>query len=143
MVFSRSSSYNRDVITKTELIEEAIQQVNRKFEEAFFSGNAKAVAAFYTDDAQLLPTGSEPISGSDAIAQFWAQIMKLGIKKAKLETVEIDPQGATVIEMGRYTLFAAGDQLLDRGKYIVIWKLVKGEWKFHRDIWNTSIAPQP
>jgi uncharacterized protein (TIGR02246 family) len=129
------------VATKSDLIEEAIREANRRFEATFFAGNAEAMAALYTDDAQLLPTGSEPVLGTAAIARFWADLMKLGIKKAKLESLEIDAQGATVIELGRYSLFADGERSLDRGKYIVIWKLVKGEWKLHRDIWNTSVAP--
>jgi uncharacterized protein (TIGR02246 family) len=142
MVFWLASSYNRSVAIKTELIEEAIREANQNFERTFFSGNAEAMAGLYTEEAQLLPTGSEPISGRGAIAQFWGQLMKTGIKKAKLESLEIDPQGATVIEIGRYTLFGDGETQLDRGKYIVIWKLIKGEWKLHRDIWNTSVAPK-
>jgi len=32
--------------------------------------------------------------------------------------------------------------VMDQGKYIVIWKQVEGEWKLHRDIWNTSMPVQ-
>jgi hypothetical protein len=44
--------------------------------------------------------------------------------------------------MGQYTLRGAGGagDLIDRGKYIVIWKLIQGEWKLHRDIWNSSLS---
>jgi ketosteroid isomerase-like protein len=30
-------------------------------------------------------------------------------------------------------------KVADRGKYVVIWKRVGGEWKLHRDIWTTSL----
>ena len=128
--------------TKSDLIEEAIQEANRNFENTFRSGIPEAMASVYTEDAQLLPTGAEAIVGSDAIAEFWAGVMNLGIKQAKLETLEVDPQGATAIEVGCYTFYADNERLLDRGKYVVIWKLIKGEWKLHRDIWNTSLGPQ-
>jgi hypothetical protein len=29
--------------------------------------------------------------------------------------------------------------VLDQGKYIVIWKREKGQWKLHRDIFNSSV----
>jgi ketosteroid isomerase-like protein len=34
-----------------------------------------------------------------------------------------------------------GGKVVDRGKYIVIWKREQGQWKLHRDIWNTSMPP--
>jgi uncharacterized protein (TIGR02246 family) len=106
----------------------------------FRRGDGGAVARLYTDDAQLLPTGSDPISGPAAIRDFWESVLAMGVKDVQLETKEVDAQGATAIEMGQYTLFVDGGQLADRGKYIVVWKLVNGEWKLHRDIWNTSLA---
>jgi ketosteroid isomerase-like protein len=143
MVFSPDWSYKTGVATKSDLIEETIRNANRSLESAVASGSAEAITRLYTEDAQLLPTGSDPISGPGAITEFWKSILKLGIKRVRLESIEIDTQGATVIELGRYTLFGDGNQVLDRGKYIVIWKLIKGEWKLHRDIWNTSVAPNP
>jgi ketosteroid isomerase-like protein len=127
------------VATKSDLIEETIRKANRNLEAAVASGNPDSITRLYTDDAQLLPTGSDPISGPAAIAEFWKSILQLGIKRVQLESLEIDVQGATVIELGRYTLFAEEEDFLDRGKYIVIWKLIKGEWKLHRDIWNSSV----
>lgn len=141
LVFWRNSGYNPLVTTKSDLIEEAIGEANRNFENTFRSGIPEAMAHVYTEDAQLMPAGTEPIVGSEAIAEFWGGVMRLGIKHARLETLELDPQGATVIEVGKYTLFADGEKVLDRGKYVVVWKLIKGEWKLHRDIWNTSLAP--
>jgi hypothetical protein len=34
-------------------------------------------------------------------------------------------------------------KVLDKGKYIVIWKKEDGTWKLHRDIWTTSVPPAP
>lgn len=130
------------MLAQSDLIREAIEKADRHFEATYRTGNPDAVAALYTENAQLLPTGSEPISGTAAIAQFWRGVMDLGIASARLETLEVDAQGHTAIETGRYTLFAESDHLLDRGKYLVVWKQVRGEWKLHRDIWNTSVPPR-
>lgn len=126
----------------SDLIRNAILQTNQRLEQTFTSGNVRAVSSFYTDDAMLLPTGSEPIQGAAAIADFWEMVLQMGIQEVKIETREIDARGDTAIEMGEYKLSGAGGQLLDRGKYVVIWKLIRSEWKLHRDIWNSSIARQ-
>jgi ketosteroid isomerase-like protein len=69
--------------------------------------------------------------------------MDSGIKGATLETVELEGHGDTAIEVGRYTLRGEEGQTLDRGKFIVIWKQVEGEWKLHRDMFSSSMpAPQ-
>jgi ketosteroid isomerase-like protein len=64
--------------------------------------------------------------------------MNMGITAAKLETVEVEDHGNTAIEGGKYTLEGAGGQVLDTGKYLVIWQQEAGQWKLHRDIWNSS-----
>lgn len=67
----------------------------------------------------------------------------MGLKEAVLETVELDAQGETAIEIGRYTLKAEGGAVADQGKYIVIWKSDSGSRKLHQDIWNTNRPAVP
>jgi ketosteroid isomerase-like protein len=56
----------------------------------------------------------------------------------KLETVEVAGDGNTAYEVGQFTLQGAEGQVFDAGKYVVIWKQEAGQWKIHRDIWNSS-----
>lgn len=118
---------------------QSISTVNRQFEAAFDAGDAAAVAEVYTEDGQILPPNYEPMSGKPAIQAFWQGAMDMGIVAAKLETVELDVLGDTAVEVGKGTLFAAGDQVADEAKYIVVWKREKGEWRWDRDIWNSSL----
>jgi uncharacterized protein (TIGR02246 family) len=127
---------------KSDLIREAIVKANENLEATLSNGNPRAIASLYTEDAMLLPTGSEPIQGRTAIADFWEAVLHMGIKEVKIETREVDAQGATAIERGEYMLRGNSPDPIDRGKYIVIWKLIQGEWKLHRDIWNTSLSVQ-
>ncbi len=125
-------------------IREAIVAGNGNLMEAFNSGDAAGVAALYTAGGQLLPGNSDFVTGPQAIQEFWQGAMDMGINSVKLETIEVEGMGKSAYEVGKYQLFAEGDQMLDQGKYIVIWKQVEGEWKLHRDIWNTSMpAPKP
>ena len=125
---------------KSDLIREAIREANRKLQDAFQQRNARAISALYTEDAMLLPPGSEPIEGAGCVAEFWEAVLQIGAKGFQIEPLEIDPQGATAIDLGRYTLHDDAGELFDRGQYIVIWKLIQGEWRIHRDIWNSSLS---
>jgi uncharacterized protein (TIGR02246 family) len=119
---------------------EAIAQVNQQFMAAFNQGRASGVAGCYTETAQILPANVGPIAGQENIQGFWQAVMNMGIKTARLETVELDVVGSeTVIEVGKYTLLSSQEQVLDAGKYLVVWKTEQGQWKLHRDIWTTSL----
>lgn len=125
-----------------DLIREAIEKANRHLETVVQQGDARRLATLYSEDAVLLPAGFEPVQGRAAIADFWQIVLQMGVKEIQIETREVDPQGATAIEVGEFTLRGANARFIDRGKYIVIWKLIQGEWKLHRDIWNSSIGQQ-
>ena len=119
----------------------AIEAANQQFVSAFGRGDAAGVAQLYTEDGQILPPQSESITGRHGIQAFWQGAMDMGVKAAKLESVEVEGHGTTTIEVGKYELYAAGKQMVDKGKYIVVWKQEHGEWRLARDIWNTSLPP--
>jgi uncharacterized protein (TIGR02246 family) len=119
---------------------QAIATANHQFVTAFARRDARGMAELYTANGQLLPTGSDFVTGTPAIQAFWQAVMGMGIKEATLETVELESHGDAAYEVGRYTLRGDGGQMVDEGKYIVIWKREGGQWKLHRDIWNSSRA---
>jgi uncharacterized protein (TIGR02246 family) len=119
----------------------AIAAVNKAFVDAFKRGDAAGAAAVYTVDAWALPPGSPPVIGRQAIQGIWQGALDGGIKAVELETVELEFQGGSAFEVGRGVLLLANGQVADRVKYIVVWKQENGEWRWHRDIWNSSPAP--
>jgi ketosteroid isomerase-like protein len=67
--------------------------------------------------------------------------MNMGIKEARLETVEVEAQGNLAYEIGRFVLSVqrqGGDGTTLIGKYVVVWKSLGGSWRLHVDIWNTN-----
>ena len=121
-------------------IREEIRSANQNFEQNFANGDAQGMATLYTSDGSLLPPGAAIQKGANAIAGFWQMVMDMGIKGARLETLEVEQQGETAIEVGQYELSGADGNRMDHGKYIVIWKNQSGQWKLHKDIWNTSLS---
>jgi ketosteroid isomerase-like protein len=120
-------------------IRPVLAAANQRFMTAFSRGDAAGLAALYSSDARLLPPGSPPISGAAGIEAFWRGAIDMGITAARLETEELELHGGRAIEGGRYTLEGEAGTL-DRGKYVVIWREEKGEWRLHRDIWNSNGA---
>jgi uncharacterized protein (TIGR02246 family) len=125
-------------MAKTAELRDQIAAANKAFMKAFGRGDAAGLAAFYTEDGQLLPPNFDVMGGRDAIQAFWQGAMDMGIKGAALEIGEVEAHGDTAIEVSTYTLSGEEGQVLDKGKYIVIWKQVGGQWKLHRDIFNSS-----
>jgi ketosteroid isomerase-like protein len=112
-------------------IRSQIASANQNFMDAFSRSDAAGVAALYTDDTKLLPPELPMMSGKQAVQTFWQGAMDMGIKAAKLETLEI----------GRFTLTIqpeGGVNTTLTGKYVVVWKNQDGNWKLHIDIWNTD-----
>jgi uncharacterized protein (TIGR02246 family) len=123
-------------------IRNAIAAANEDFMAAVKRGDAAGLAALYTENGQVLPPNGDFVTGKGAIQMFWQAVMDMGIKEAKLEIVEVEGHGDTATEVSTFTLHGEGGQVLDRGKYIVIWKGEGGQWKLHRDIFNSSM-PAP
>lgn len=115
-----------------------ITAANEKFMAVFSRGDTAGLATLYTENGQLMPTNSDFVTGREAIQKFWQASIDRGVRAVKLETVEVDGHGNTVIEVGRYTILGEAGRVFDNGKYIVIWKQVDGQWKLHRDIFNSS-----
>ena len=122
-----------------EAIGSAIGEQNAKFMEAVSTGDAAALALLYTEDAVLLPPGSDYIKGRDAIQEFWGEGFKMGEQTAVLTTESINGANDLVYELGKYdwtlTLEDQADTTM-HGNYMVIWKNVEEVWMLHVDIWN-------
>jgi len=129
----------------SEKLRESIKKANMKFSEHIRAGNAKELAGLYTEDAHLLPTNSDMIQGRESVEEFWGgAISGLGIKDAKLTTLEVYEGEDSITEVGEYLLHIqpeGQEAAEDRGKYVVIWKETPEGLKLHRDIWNTSQPP--
>jgi uncharacterized protein (TIGR02246 family) len=118
----------------------AIVAGNRAFAAALKKGDSTAIAAMYAPKAKVLPPNSTAVGGREGIRRFWQGAMDAGVKSATLTTVDVETEGDLAVETGRFVLFGADGKKLDSGKYIVVWKRSKGEWKLFRDIWNSSAA---
>jgi uncharacterized protein (TIGR02246 family) len=110
--------------------------------DAFNGKDADRLAGLYADDAVMLPPNQPAIFGRDAIradheAQFASNDFKI-----ELEALETVVDGHLAYVAGRYRMWTEDGTLVDRGKYVEIWRAIGGQWLIHRDIYNSSLPAQ-
>lgn len=121
----------------------AIEEANARIGASIVKRDGAAIAALYSEDATLLPPGSDALRGRGAIEAFWKGGIEAGMKEGKLTTLDVTSLGGDLAcEVGRYamTMQPPGQPAVtDEGKYVVIWKRHgDGGWRLHIDIWNSS-----
>jgi uncharacterized protein (TIGR02246 family) len=122
----------------------SIEKIGKDFAEAYNRGDAKAVAAFYAEDAIVFPPESDMVKGRDAIQGVWKHALDTGIKSLEFQVVDVISSGNLAAETGIAVLHvqAMGSQESTvTVKYVVVWKKVGGSWKLYRDIWNSMAPP--
>lgn len=145
-----TTEVSRDpVTTSTEdvaSVRAEIDRSNQRLTDLISRQQFDSLHLLYTDDAVLLPQNSEPVEGADAIRAWWGNAEELRVSRLELETTDVEVSGDMAVETGRYTLTlqpgTAPAPITDRGNYIVVWKRDDGQWKLHRDIFNTSLPAQ-
>jgi uncharacterized protein (TIGR02246 family) len=123
----------------TSAVRAAIEQAGVRFSEAYATGDAKAVAAFYTEEAIAFPPGGEMVKGREAIQRMWQSTMDSGVTSLSFTVVDVGTSGDLAHETGTALLniHAQGkDPTTASVKYVVVWKRQGDDWKLHRDIWN-------
>jgi ketosteroid isomerase-like protein len=119
----------------------AIEAANSQFSAAVAKGDGAALAAQYAPEAQVMPAGSDPIRGTEAIQKFWQGALDSGVAGIGLKTIEVFGRGPTATEVGEYELRDKGGKVLDHGKYIVVWRNAGGKWQLLRDMFSTNVPP--
>ncbi len=109
------------------------------FMRAFEQQDVSRLASLYSSQAQLLPIYRPFVETKSEIERFWRGLMTLGIASVKLETLEVESYGDNAHEVGRYTIHLSDGDMIDFGKYVVVWKKERDQWLLHRHIWTTSM----
>ncbi|MEQ8234213.1 MAG: DUF4440 domain-containing protein [Gammaproteobacteria bacterium] len=124
--------------TKKKDISADITAANQQLTKLLAAGDTKGAAACYTQDAILMAPNAKACKGQRAIAKFWAGALAAGIKGATLKTTSVEQHGSTAIEIGVATLKGERGKVLDKAKYLVVWKREGRAWKLHYDIFNSN-----
>ena len=73
------------------------------WDEAFNKSDAKALAAFYTDNAAFLPATHDVIRGPAGVEKFFGSIFGMGVTGHKLEVIEAQESGNIVFGAAKWS----------------------------------------
>lgn len=143
-VLSGCANQLPDIAKETEAVQAASKAVTAKEEAQDIPGSV----AFYTDDGIVQMNGLPMVKGKKAIAGLYHQLFT-GDNSIKSFTggfthIEVSKSGDMAYETGinRILLKTPKGDMLDMGKYLLVWKKVNGNWLVAA-ICATSDAPAP
>jgi ketosteroid isomerase-like protein len=130
---------SRRVPTNTTEEKELILKKARAFSMAYMEADYESIANTYTEDGKIFPNNSAIIEGRDAIKKRWMLPEGSKVLDHQLLPEAINVMGNVAYDYGYYqgqTQGKSGLVTAFKGKYVVIWKKINGDWKMYLDIWN-------
>jgi uncharacterized protein (TIGR02246 family) len=124
----------------------AIEAQGVAWATAFNNRQVDAIAALYTDDAELMPPGMPGASGRENVRAVFGGMMAQVTEGTTMafEVKGVSANGPLAVEHGAWTMTMPtpdGATTALRGKYLIEWHRIDGAWLIAKDIWNDDAPP--
>ena len=119
------------------------QELADRWTTAYNDHDGDALAALYTESAELTAHGAPTLTGRDDIRAFWASDFGEGNPLTLLNVTHAVDGTDTMLVSGVYEVVDSdgGDSLGDGG-FVHIWRSGdKGEWRIDRELWFAEAMP--
>ncbi len=129
--FNLSAQTTKD----TSSVKKQIMVLNQQMEDAFNKNDMVKVAAFYSDDGEIVYPDNYTVKGRTNLDKYWMDLKDKG-RGWKLTVVEIGGQGEFVYQLGKSDLKYINDGKESRSitNFVLIWrKQTDGNYKIFRD----------
>lgn len=123
----------------------AFEAATAEFHQALRTDNADGLFAFVADGVVMMPPGEPAVHGKASMREWYAGFLSaFSTTSLTLANREVFVGEGWAVEMGSFEWglapVAGGDSLLDRGSYLQVWSSQPdGQWRFEREIWNSSL----
>lgn len=120
-------------------LEKEKQELQKSFNgvmKSLASGDAKAVANYYTKDGVFMPHNSQIFTGRAEIEKAFVGFIEGGFTDLDVESTWVEGCGDYLLDTEKWTLSNGKDTLI--GKSLVVWKKEDGMWKMYKDMINTD-----
>ena len=123
-------------------------ELKHSWEVSFNQGDSTAVAALYSEQAQLVMSGAAPVQGKAAIRKAVDDMIKSGVK-LRIGAAQNVGSGDIAYVYGPYSVFEhEGGREVESGTYIEVWRRRAGAWLIDLDVNAVGAAvatrpPQP
>jgi uncharacterized protein (TIGR02246 family) len=132
-------------IVRADDIRPAMEAANAQFLAAFNTPNPSAFPPLYTKDSVLFFQGAWPITGPEAITQFWESQIKLGVRDHTYDIIETGADGKYAYQVTKNTVQLVrdtGERTPIAGHSVRIFeKQSDGTWKIKIHMFNRLNVP--
>jgi len=108
-------------------------------------GHTDIVAAYYTDDANIMAPNMPAEKGIEGAKKILGEFVSMKAQLT-LTPVTVSVNGPLGVEQGTYSVSftppGAPAPMTDKGKYLVQYRKVGDKWLLANDIWNSDM-PMP
>jgi len=116
-----------------------IDVANKDFVNLFNRGDSIGLANMFTIDGKSMEPNEPAYIGRGQIQTHYSTVMKAGANKLGLLTTGLWGDENMLAEEGEFTFMDKDDKILDKGKYIVLWRKEDDKWKLFRDCYNSDM----
>ena len=119
------------------------QELADRWTEAYNDHDGDALAALYTESAELTAHGAPTLTGRDDIRAFWASDFGEGNPLTLLNVTHTIDGADMMLVHGVYEVVDSdGGGVLGDGAFVHIWRLGdSGEWRIDRELWFDAVLP--
>ena len=110
-----------------------IENIDKKFSEAYRDVDSIAITSFYAKDGEML-TQHGAIKGGDLLSTWNRMIQGDSTRNLEFITTAFTGDNEYMVELGIYEMKDDNGIAKDKGNYVVVWKQESGTWKLYRDI---------
>ena len=126
--------------------QERIKGVIQQLTSAFNAKDAVKAAALYTPEAVVMPPNKVLSRGRNFVEQYYVARFGEGATDLALQPNEVKGSGTFAVAMGDYRLVlapASGPRRRDRGKFVWIFREIKGTWMIDGIIFSSDFTELP
>lgn len=123
-------------------VRQEIATSNQQWGQALVQGDSAALVGLYHTEARIYPPNMAMMGSRNDVGRMATSMKGTGLQNATITTTDVISGGDLVIETGTYEMRDA-TKVVDRGKYMVVWKQDNGRWRIYRDIWNSDMPAGP
>ena len=124
----------------------AIARVSAVYIAALLDGDASAYASTYLEEALAVPGNGPIVRGRAAIQEAMADTFAaVRLVEAEMSSVDFRLTGETALETGHYRYLVAKSADAPAhalaGRYAIVWKRYRNEWRIALDTSQLGVAP--
>ena len=118
----------------------SIAESHRLYFQALSSGDSALFIDRYAKDCWIMPPNASALCGEGAsLDLFREDYYSRGVRGGRCISTDIfGDTGEYVTEVGFFQFFDSGGNVIDNGKFLVLWKKTAAGWKMFRDSFSSD-----